>query len=146
MRTSNSTSTPSATGRLYGDYNDERARLQVPALMMEYRTEQPASNPLLLVLEEGGLDADGEPVPDGGFVTLLLGQPDRPLPDGRLRRLKTATASAATTSGMPGVDLYYPLTRDQDQCRLKHAALTRRHNPREIQTSLAYARAVYLNS
>ena len=43
--------------------------------MMEYRTEQPASNPLLLVLEEGGLDADGEPVPDGGFVTLLLGSP-----------------------------------------------------------------------
>ena len=62
-------------GPLYGDYNDERARLQVPVLVMEYRTEQPASNPLLLVLEEGGLDADGEPVPDGGFVTLLLGSP-----------------------------------------------------------------------
>ena len=62
-------------GPLYGDYYDERARLQVPALAMEYRTTQPASNPLLLVLEEGGLDADGEPVPDGGFVTLLLGSP-----------------------------------------------------------------------
>ena len=62
-------------GPLYGDFRDERARLQVPALIMEYRTEQPASNPLLLVLEEGGLDADGEPVPDGGFVTLLLGSP-----------------------------------------------------------------------
>ena len=45
---------------------------------MEYRTEQPASNPLLLVLEEGGLDTDGEPVPDGGFVTLLLGSPIDP--------------------------------------------------------------------
>lgn len=64
-----------ATGPLYGDYYDERARLQVPALVMEYRCAQPASNPLLLVLEEGGLDADGEPVPDGGFVTLLLGSP-----------------------------------------------------------------------
>ena len=62
-------------GPLYGDYHDERARRQVPALVMEYRTEQPASNPLLLVLEEGGLDAGGEPVPDGGFVTLLLGSP-----------------------------------------------------------------------
>jgi hypothetical protein len=62
-------------GPLYGDFHDERARRRVPALVMEYRTEQPASNPLLLVLEEGGLDADGEPVPDGGFVTLLLGGP-----------------------------------------------------------------------
>ena len=62
-------------GPLYGEYHDERARLQVPALVMEYRTEQPASNPLMLVMEEGGLDADGEPVPDGGFVTLLLGSP-----------------------------------------------------------------------
>lgn len=62
-------------GPLYGDYHDERDRLQVPALVMEYRTEQPASNPLMLVLEEGGLDPDGEPVPDGGFVTLLLGSP-----------------------------------------------------------------------
>ena len=62
-------------GPLYGDYHDERARMQVPALVMEYRTEQPASNPFMLVLEEGGLDADGEPVPDGGFVTLLLGSP-----------------------------------------------------------------------
>ena len=64
-----------AHGPLYGDYHDERARRQVPALLMEYRTEQPASNPLLLVLEEGGLDTDGKPVPDGGFVTLLLGSP-----------------------------------------------------------------------
>ena len=62
-------------GPLYGDYHDERDRLHVPVLVMEYRTEQPASNPLLLVLEEGGLDPDGEPVPDGGFVTLLLGSP-----------------------------------------------------------------------
>ena len=62
-------------GPQYGDYRDEQAGRQVPALVMEYRTEQPASNPLLLVLEEGGLDADGEPVPDGGFVTLLLGAP-----------------------------------------------------------------------
>ena len=62
-------------GPLYGDYYDERDRLQVPVLVMEYRTEQPASNPLLMVLEEGGLDPDGEPVPDGGFVTLLLGSP-----------------------------------------------------------------------
>ena len=62
-------------GPLYGDYRDEQAQRQVPALLMEYRTEQPASNPLLLVLEEGGLDAAGEPVPDGGFVTLLLGSP-----------------------------------------------------------------------
>lgn len=62
-------------GPLYGDYRDATAKRQVPALMMEYRTDQPASNPLLLVLEEGGLDADGEPVPDGGFVTLLLGSP-----------------------------------------------------------------------
>ena len=60
-------------GPLYGDYYDERARRQAPALVMEYRTGQPASNPLLLVLEEGGLDAAGEPVPAGGFVTLLLG-------------------------------------------------------------------------
>ena len=62
-------------GPLYGDHRDEQAGRQVPALVIEYRTEQPASNPLLLVLEEGGLDADGEPVPDGGFVTLLLGSP-----------------------------------------------------------------------
>ena len=60
-------------GPLYGEHHDERARRKVPALVMEYRTRQPASNPLLLVLEEGGLDPDGEPVPDGGFVTLLLG-------------------------------------------------------------------------
>ena len=64
-----------AGGPLYGDYHDERDRLQVPVMVMEYRTEQPASNPLLLVLEEGGLDPDGEPVHDGGFVTLLLGSP-----------------------------------------------------------------------
>ena len=62
-------------GPLYGDYRDEQAGRQVPALVMEYRTEQPASNPLLLVLEEGGLDAAGDPVPAGGFVTLLLGSP-----------------------------------------------------------------------
>ena len=62
-------------GPLYGDFYDERDRRHVPALVMEYRTEQPASNPLLMVLEEGGLDPDGEPVPDGGFVTLLLGSP-----------------------------------------------------------------------
>ena len=62
-------------GPLYGDFHDERAGMQVPVLVMEYRTDQPASNPLLLVLEEGGLDADGEPLPDGGFVTLLLGSP-----------------------------------------------------------------------
>lgn len=60
---------------LYGDYHDERARLYVPVVAMDYRTEQAASNPLMLLLEEGGLDADGEPVPDGGFVTLLLGSP-----------------------------------------------------------------------
>ena len=62
-------------GPLYGDYYDDSDRRHVPALLMEYRTEQPASNPLMLLLEEGGLDADGEPAPDGGFVTLLLGSP-----------------------------------------------------------------------
>ena len=49
-------------GPLYGDY-----RTSGPAARCRrYRTEQPASNPLLV----RGLDADGEPVPDGGFVTL----------------------------------------------------------------------------
>lgn len=62
-------------GPLYGEYEDERTRRKMPALVMEYRTDQPATNPLLLVLEDGGLDAHGEPVPAGGFVTLLLGAP-----------------------------------------------------------------------
>jgi hypothetical protein len=61
------------SGPLYGEHHDARAGRRVPALIMEYRTRQPASNPLLLVLEEGGLDLHGEAIADGGFVTLLLG-------------------------------------------------------------------------
>lgn len=65
----------SGGGPLYGEYDDERSGRKAPVLVMEYHTDQPATNPLLLVVEEGGLDAAGEPVPAGGFVTLLLGAP-----------------------------------------------------------------------
>ena len=63
----------STHGPFYGDFLDDQTRQRVPVIIMEYETEQPAINPLLLVIEEGGLDATGEPIEEGGFTSLLLG-------------------------------------------------------------------------
>lgn len=62
-------------GPLYGEYVEAASKRHVPVIAVEYRTEQPCSNPLLLVLEEGGLDREGDPVEEGGFVSLYLGSP-----------------------------------------------------------------------
>lgn len=43
--------------------------------VVEYSSEEDCSDPEMLVLEEGGLDEDGDPSPHGGWVTILLGTP-----------------------------------------------------------------------
>lgn len=57
---------------LYGDYAD-RGGKRVPAILVEYETQADIPNPLLLILEEGGLDANGDSIPEGGFMTVLMG-------------------------------------------------------------------------
>lgn len=59
-------------GALYGDYAD-RGGARVPVILMEYETQADIQNPLLLIIEEGGLDAGGDSIPDGGFMTVLMG-------------------------------------------------------------------------
>lgn len=62
----------SAGGALYGDYA-EHGGTRVPVILMEYETRAGVSNPLLLIIEEGGLDIDGNSIPEGGFMTVLMG-------------------------------------------------------------------------
>lgn len=57
---------------LYGDYADGDGK-RVPVILIEYETQADIQNPLLLILEEGGLDADGDSIPEGGFMTVLMG-------------------------------------------------------------------------
>ena len=57
---------------LYGDYAD-RDGTRVPVILAEYETRADIPNPLLLIVEEGGLDADGDSIPEGGFMTVLMG-------------------------------------------------------------------------
>ena len=57
---------------LYGDYADRDGK-RVPVILVEYETRADTPNPLLLVVEEGGLDADGDSIPEGGFMTVLMG-------------------------------------------------------------------------
>jgi hypothetical protein len=64
-----------ASSPLYGEYQESSTGRNVPVVAVEYRTDDPCSNPLMLVLEEGGLDRAGDPVPDGGFISLYLGSP-----------------------------------------------------------------------
>lgn len=59
-------------GPLYGDYAD-RGGARVPVILMEYETQAEIQNPLLLVIEEGGLDTRGDSIPGGGFMTVLMG-------------------------------------------------------------------------
>ena len=59
-------------GPLYGDYAD-RGGARVPVILMEYETQADIQNPLLLIVEEGGLDARGDSIPEGGFMTVLMG-------------------------------------------------------------------------
>jgi hypothetical protein len=59
-------------GALYGDYADRDGK-RVPVILMEYETQDDIQNPLLLIVEEGGLDADGDSIPEGGFMTVLMG-------------------------------------------------------------------------
>lgn len=62
----------SAGGPLYGDYADRDGN-RVPVILMEYETRVDVANPLLLIIEEGGLDAEGDSIPEGGFMTVLMG-------------------------------------------------------------------------
>ena len=62
----------SPAGALYGDYADRDGK-RTPVILMEYETQADIANPLLLIVEEGGLDADGDSIPDGGFLTVLMG-------------------------------------------------------------------------
>ena len=64
----------SGGGPRYGEV-EEPGGHRVPVIAVEYQAKQAASNPLMLVLEEGGLDGEGDPVRDGGFVSLFLGSP-----------------------------------------------------------------------
>ena len=57
---------------LYGDYADRDGK-RVPVILAEYETRADIPNPLLLIVEEGGLDADGDSIPEGGFMTALMG-------------------------------------------------------------------------
>ncbi len=57
---------------LYGDYADRDGK-RVPVILVEYETRADIPNPLLLIVEEGGLDADGDSIPEGGFMTVLMG-------------------------------------------------------------------------
>ena len=59
-------------GVLYGDYPDRDGK-RVPIILMEYETQASIDNPLLLIIEEGGLDTNGNAIPDGGFMTVLMG-------------------------------------------------------------------------
>lgn len=61
-----------AGGPLYGDYPDRDGK-NVPVIIMEYETKMDVSNPLLLIIEEGGLDSEGDSIPEGGFMTVLMG-------------------------------------------------------------------------
>ncbi len=57
---------------LYGDYADRDGK-RVPVILVEYETRADIPNPLLLIVEEGGLDANSDSIPEGGFVTVLMG-------------------------------------------------------------------------
>lgn len=68
-------------GCLYGESLDTR----VPVIIAEYAAESSegtpggsSANDLLLVLEEGWLQADGAQPAEGGYVTVMLGQAIRP--------------------------------------------------------------------
>lgn len=56
----------------YGEV-EEPGGHRIPVIAVEYRAQQEAANPLMLILEEGGLDGEGDAVPEGGFVSLFLG-------------------------------------------------------------------------
>ena len=62
----------SGGGPRYGQV-EEPGGHRIPVIAVEYRAQQQASNPLMLILEEGGLDTEGDAVPEGGFVSLFLG-------------------------------------------------------------------------
>lgn len=57
---------------LYGDYADRDGK-RVPVILAEYETRADVPNPLLLIVEEGGLDGSGDSIPEGGFMTVLMG-------------------------------------------------------------------------
>lgn len=57
---------------LYGDYADRDGK-RVPVILAEYETRADVPNPLLLIVEEGGLDGNGDSIPEGGFMTVLMG-------------------------------------------------------------------------
>lgn len=67
---------PAGAGRsLYGEARDSLA----PVIITEYEAEVPAGeappeNPLLFVLEEGWMRADGSLPEEGGYITVMLGK------------------------------------------------------------------------
>lgn len=64
---------PHGFGRaVYGDCEREGERF--PVQIVEYRTEEEARNPLLLLLEERWMRPGGEVPPEGGYVTVLAGR------------------------------------------------------------------------
>jgi hypothetical protein len=59
---------------VYGSYEKDGA--EIPVIVVEYSTdEEGALNPLVLVLEEGWMDGEGEVLDEGGLVTTLVGCP-----------------------------------------------------------------------
>ncbi len=64
-------------GPLFARYKSYPGSSSDPSFItvVEYSSEEDCNDPEMLVLEEGGLDEDGDPAPHGGWVTILLGTP-----------------------------------------------------------------------
>ena len=63
----------SSQGPLWGEYHNPSNGKKLPVNLIEYISEESAPNPLMIMLEEGGIDLNGNRIAEGGYITLFLG-------------------------------------------------------------------------
>ena len=60
-------------GPAYGEYRIPDSNRAVSVALIEYMAMEECANPLILVLEEGGIDNMGNPLSEGGLITVMMG-------------------------------------------------------------------------